>query len=100
MRRWGRRWSRPSRSCSAGWWVSVALMAASLQANEVNLGGIVLTVSETWTAQLFHIVDQLSATCGVAAEARLEQRIRAGVLRQRTRGDRDSKRSAVRSSLA
>lgn len=60
MRRWRGRSSRLSRSCSAPWWLTAALMAASLQASEVNLGGIVLTVSDSWTAELFHIVDQLS----------------------------------------
>src|SRR5262245_36123043 len=32
----------------------------SAWANDVALGGIVISVSDSWTAQLFHIVDQLS----------------------------------------
>ena len=34
--------------------------AARSSANEVDLGGIVVSVSDSWTAQLFHVVDQLS----------------------------------------
>ena len=30
------------------------------RAEEVDLGGLVIFVSDSWTAQLFHIVDQLS----------------------------------------
>lgn len=34
---------------------------SSALANDVDIGGIVLSVSDSWTAQVFHIVDQLSA---------------------------------------
>jgi hypothetical protein len=32
----------------------------SAGANDVDLGGVVVSVSDSWTAQVFHIVDQLS----------------------------------------
>lgn len=34
--------------------------AAAAQSDEVDLGGAVFAVSDAWTAQVFHIVDQLS----------------------------------------
>jgi len=34
--------------------------AKSAQTSDVDIGGIVITVSDSWTAQVFHIVDQLS----------------------------------------
>lgn len=35
-------------------------LAGGAQTAEVDIGGIVLSVSDSWTAQVFHIVDQLS----------------------------------------
>jgi hypothetical protein len=42
---------------------AIFLLAGSVgnaSANDVDLGGLVISVSDSWTAQLFHIVDQLS----------------------------------------
>jgi hypothetical protein len=52
-------------------WVSAAALLAvvstsfrapvlAAQSTDIDLGPMVLTVSESWTAQVFHIVDQLS----------------------------------------
>jgi hypothetical protein len=38
----------------------LAAPAASAWADDVDLGGVVVSVSDSWTAQLFRIVDQLS----------------------------------------
>jgi hypothetical protein len=34
--------------------------ATSAVADDVDLGGVIIAISDSWTAQLFHIVDQLS----------------------------------------
>jgi hypothetical protein len=38
----------------------IAAVARSAPVKEVNIGGIVISVSDSWTAQVFHIVDQLA----------------------------------------
>jgi hypothetical protein len=38
----------------------IATAARGAPANDVDIGGIVISVSDSWTAQVFHIVDQLS----------------------------------------
>jgi hypothetical protein len=40
--------------------VATSVGSIGAPANEVDLGGVVVTVSDSWTAQVFHIVDQLS----------------------------------------
>ncbi len=38
----------------------VASATGSALAEEVEIGGIVISISDSWTAQVFHVVDQLS----------------------------------------
>lgn len=40
--------------------IPVGTAAGIAQSSDVDLGGMVLTVSDSWTAQVFHMVDQLS----------------------------------------
>jgi len=38
----------------------ILLGARAVPAEDVAFGGLIISVSDSWTAQLFHIVDQLS----------------------------------------
>src|SRR6266851_6986018 len=49
-----------SRACTLAAFVLAAATATSASTSDVDIGGIVITVSDSWTAQVFHIVDQLS----------------------------------------
>ena len=49
-----------SRACTLAALFLAATAATSAPTNDVDIGGIVITVSDSWTAQVFHIVDQLS----------------------------------------
>src|ERR1700676_4809868 len=49
-----------SRACKLAAFVLAVTTANSASTSDVDIGGIVITVSDSWTAQVFHIVDQLS----------------------------------------
>src|SRR6267378_790660 len=49
-----------SRTCTLAAFVLAVTTASSASTSDVDIGGMVITVSDSWTAQVFHIVDQLS----------------------------------------
>ena len=48
------------RVCTLPVFLLAVTTVKSAQTSDVDIGGIVITVSDSWTAQVFHIVDQLS----------------------------------------
>src|SRR6266487_4523045 len=48
------------RACTLCMFLLAATTATSAPTNDVDIGGIIITVSDSLTAQVFHIVDQLS----------------------------------------